>query len=128
MSRGGAESGEVQGNIWGRGGGDNNGGGETRYHSGSIGAGVVKLDEGRGPRPGNIPGGKSRGGGNVSGGSPDTQGEEGIPGHWPCGGDVEGSGGNFKSPVHSLHHDNYGRKSNVSVFTKYVVTKLMSGN
>ena len=23
---------------------------------------------------------------------------------WTCGGDVEGSGGNFKSPAHSLHY------------------------
>ena len=30
-------------------------------------------------------------------------GEEGLPGHWPCGGDVEGSGGDFKSPAHGLH-------------------------
>ena len=24
--------------------------------------------------------------------------------HWHHGGDVEGSGGDFKSPAHSLHH------------------------
>ena len=40
----------------------------------------------------------------MSGGSPDSQGEEGLPGHRPCGGDMEGSGGNSKLPSHSLHH------------------------
>ena len=34
----------------------------------------------------------------------DSQGGEGLPGHWPCGGDVEGSGGDFKLPAHGLHH------------------------
>ena len=38
------------------------------------------------------------------GGSPYPQGEEGLPGHRPRGGDVEGSGGNSKSPFHILHH------------------------
>ena len=37
-------------------------------------------------------------------GDPDSQGEEGLPGHRPCGGDVEGSGGDFKSLAHGLHH------------------------
>ena len=27
-----------------------------------------------------------------------------LPWHWPRGGDVEGSGRNFKFPAHSLHH------------------------
>ena len=31
----------------------------------------------------------------MAGGCPDSQGEEELPGNWPCGGDVEGSGGNF---------------------------------
>ena len=44
------------------------------------------------------------GGGHVAGGSPDPQGEMGLPWHFPCGGDVEGSGGDFKSPAHILHH------------------------
>ena len=30
--------------------------------------------------------------------------EEGLPWYWPRGGDVEGSGGDFKSPAHGLHH------------------------
>ena len=40
----------------------------------------------------------------MEGGGPDSQGKDGLPGHWPCGGDVEGSGGDFKSPAHGLHH------------------------
>ena len=40
----------------------------------------------------------------MAGGSPYPQGEEGLPGHRPRGGGVEGSGGNFKSPFHILHH------------------------
>ena len=40
----------------------------------------------------------------MAGGSPYPQGEEGLPGHRPRGGGVEGSGGDFKSPFHILHH------------------------
>ena len=40
----------------------------------------------------------------MEGGGDDLQGEKGLTGHWPCGGDVEGSGDNFKSTAHSLHH------------------------
>ena len=40
----------------------------------------------------------------MAGGGTDYQGEEGLPGHWPRGGDVEGSGDDFKFPDHSLHH------------------------
>ena len=43
------------------------------------------------------------GGGHVAGSVPDSQGEDGLPGHWPRGSDVEGSGGDFKSPARSLH-------------------------
>ena len=32
------------------------------------------------------------------------KGGEGLTGHRPHGGDVEGSGGDSKSPFHSLHH------------------------
>ena len=38
------------------------------------------------------------------GGGTDSQGEEGLPGNWYRGGDVEDSGGDFKSPAHGLHH------------------------
>ena len=40
----------------------------------------------------------------MAGGDPDSQGGKRLPWHWPCGGDVEGSGGDFKSPDHSLRH------------------------
>ena len=40
----------------------------------------------------------------MAGGGPDSQGEEGPLGHWPWGGDMEGSGGDFKLPAHGLHH------------------------
>ena len=35
------------------------------------------------------------------GGGSDPQWGKGLPWHWNCGGDVEGSGGNFKSPDRS---------------------------
>ena len=38
------------------------------------------------------------------GGGPDTQGGKGLLWHWPRGVGLESSGGNFKSPAHSLHH------------------------
>ena len=38
------------------------------------------------------------------GSGPDPQWERGIPWHWPCGSDVEGSDGDFKSLAHILHH------------------------
>ena len=40
----------------------------------------------------------------MAGGSPYPQGEEGLPGHRPLGGGVEGSGGNSKLPFHILHN------------------------
>ena len=40
----------------------------------------------------------------MAGGSPHPQGESGLPGHRPRGGDVEGSGGDSKLPFHILHH------------------------
>ena len=40
----------------------------------------------------------------MTGGDPDSQGETLLPGHWPRGGDVEGSGSDFKLPAHGLHY------------------------
>ena len=40
----------------------------------------------------------------MTGWGPDPQVEKLLPWNWSCGGDVKGSGGNFKSPSHSLHH------------------------
>ena len=43
----------------------------------------------------------------MAGSSPDSQGGEGLPGHRPCGGDVEGSGGNFNCQLTAsiTYHD-----------------------
>ena len=49
-------------------------------------------------------GGGSGGGNYMTGGSPYPQGGKGLPGHRPCGGDEEGSGGDSKLPFHILHH------------------------
>ena len=40
----------------------------------------------------------------MTGGGSDPQVRRRLPWHWPCGGDVEGSGRNFKLLAHSLHH------------------------
>ena len=40
----------------------------------------------------------------VAGGGTDPQGENGISQYRPSEGGVEGSGGDYKSPAHSLHH------------------------
>ena len=47
--------------------------------------------------------GASIGGFHVAGGGTDTQGDRGILFYRPCGGAVEGSVGDSKSPAHSLH-------------------------
>ena len=62
------------------------------------------MGEGDVTRPYSVKGGATGGGGHMSGGVTDPQGEKGLPWHWPRGGDVEGSGGDFKYPAHSLHH------------------------
>ena len=64
----------------------------------------MHLDEGSGTCPGGVPGVEDSGGSHVADGGNDYKGEEGLPEYWPCGGDVEGSGGDFKSPAHSVHH------------------------
>ena len=46
------------------------------------------LAEVRGTRPDSVQGWRPSGGSNLAGGSPDPQGEEGLPGHRPRGGDV----------------------------------------
>ena len=40
----------------------------------------------------------------MAGAGPDSQEGKGILLNFFCGGDVEGSGGNFKLPDHSIHH------------------------
>ena len=82
-----------------RGGGDDRGQGfygvygvdgvDVTYGGGQLG---------EGGRPGSdiVQGGETGGEGHVSGGGPDYQGKKGLPQNWPCGGDVEGSDGDFK--------------------------------
>ena len=106
MDRDVAEGIEGQGNGWEGGGNNDDGEGEARDVRGAkrYGFGVGQLDEGRGPRPVGVHGGEACGGRDMVGGCTDSQGEKGLPGNWTCGGDVEGSGGDFKYPAHSLHH------------------------
>ena len=82
MDRGSTERGEERGNrgkIGGSPGGHTRGGGE--------------LVEGSGVGADGFSGWRFGQGGDLVGGSPYPQGEEGLPGHRPRGGDVEGSGG-----------------------------------
>ena len=81
--------------------------GEQRDYGRSVRDGTYgggKLDNGHGPSPVGVPGRETDGGGHMAGGGTDPQEEDGLTGHWPRGGDVEGSGGDFKSPAHGLHH------------------------
>ena len=66
--------------------------------------GGIKLGDGGGTCVDGVQGGATGGGGHVAGGGPDYQGKKGLPWNWPHGGDVEGSGGNFKLTAHSLRN------------------------
>ena len=68
------------------------GGGKPGEHKG----GGRKLDKFCGPRKDSIQRWRPSRGSDLAGGSPDSQGEEVIPGHRPRRGDVEGSGGDYK--------------------------------
>ena len=70
---------------------------ERQCGSSELGAGGRACTNG-------ISGGGVGGGIYMAGGSPYPQGEKGLPGHRPCGGDVEGSGGDSKLLFHILHH------------------------
>ena len=87
-------------------GGDDDGEGEAGGVRGVEVAEVKvrQLDKGCGPCPVGVLGGGACRGSDVASGGPDHQGEEGLPGHWPRRGDVEGSGGDYKSLAHGLHH------------------------
>ena len=87
----------MEGPNWTGGGGDGGEQGGDTYRG-------FQLGEGGGTHPDGVWVGVTGGGGHVAGGGTDSQGEKGIPWHWPLGGDVEGSGGDFKLPAHSLHH------------------------
>ena len=66
--------------------------------------GGFQLVEGGGARSEVVLGGVACIGVHVEGGGPYPQGVEILPWNWPRGGYVEVSGGDFKSPAHSLHH------------------------
>ena len=99
---GGVQTGETDGR-------DDNGrtqqdrGGEDGGEKVEDAYGGFQLGEGGGACSDGVHGGTACGGVHMVGGGPDSQGEKGLPWHWACGGDVEGSGGNFKLPAHSLH-------------------------
>ena len=85
----------------GGGGGDNTGkkqGGVYRVYGG------VQLEDGGRSGPDGVQGGATTGGGHIAGSGTDSQGRKVLTWHWPCGGDVEGSGRDFKSPTRGLHH------------------------
>ena len=63
-----------------------------------------QLGEGGGSRSDSVQVGSACGGFQVAGVGPDPQVGKVLMWHWPCGGYVEGSGGNFKPPARSLHH------------------------
>ena len=69
-------------------GGDGGDQGEDAY----VG---FQLGEGGGARSDDVHRGAACGGEHVAGGGSNPQGKKGILWHWPCGGDVEGSGGDF---------------------------------
>ena len=63
-----------------------------------------ELGAGGRASPNGVSGGGVGGGIYMAGGRPYPQGGGGLLGHRPRGGDVEGSGGDSKSPFHILHH------------------------
>ena len=80
------------------------GGGGDVGDQGEYSHGGFQLGEGGGAYSDGVQGGADCGGFHVSGGGPYPQGVKVLPWHWPCGGDVEGSVGYFKSPARILHH------------------------
>ena len=71
-------------------GGDGDDGGQGDYRvygiNGAYGCG--QLGDGGGPDTDGVLGGETGGGGHMAGGGPDSQGEEGLPEHWPRGDDT----------------------------------------
>ena len=78
--------------------------GGYRVEKGEGACGDDELGEGGGTCEGGFQGGADGRGCHVTIDGTDPQGERGIPWYWPCGGDVEGSGGNFKYLDYSFHH------------------------
>ena len=65
---------------------------------------AVSMVEGGEFGAGGLPGGTVGRGCHLEGGVTDPQRERGLPRHWPSGGGVEGSGGDYQLPVHNLNH------------------------
>ena len=64
----------------------------------------------------------------MAGGGTDSQGGKGLPGHCPCGGDVEGSGGdfNFRLTASITFHDFlHGFRAGCGTGTATVEDKLL---
>ena len=101
MAGGGEEGAKGQDNGRDR---DNRGQGDYGVYGINRSYGGGQLGDVGGPIPDGVPVGDTGGGGRVAGGGPDSKGEEVLRGHWPHRDEVEGSGGNFKSPAHGLHH------------------------
>ena len=93
MARGGTARGEGEGSR-----------GKRRGNLEGRKRGSRELGAGSGVDPDGVSGGGFGGGNHMAGGSPYPQGVKGLPGHRPRGVDVEGSGGDSKSPFHILHH------------------------
>ena len=64
-----------------------------------------------------VSGRRTGGGSHLAGRGPHPERERGLPGHRHSGGDVEGRGGDFKSPPHLLHHLPYINKIQNSMLT-----------
>ena len=62
------------------------------------------MGDGDGDCADGVQGGATGIGFHVAGGGSDSQGGGVLLMHWHRGGDVEGSGGDFKPPACSLHH------------------------
>ena len=69
---------------------------KLRHNSLNYITGGGELGEGSGVGTDGLQGWILGRGGDLAGGSPYPQGEEGLPGNRPRGGDVEGSGGDSK--------------------------------
>ena len=105
LARGGAEGGGGKSSGGGSRGKQSTRGG--RYIGGGVDGdqeGADKIGEGGGPGEGGFMRGSDDRRSHVAGGGTDPQGENGISQYRPSEGGVEGSGGDYKSPAHSLHH------------------------
>ena len=94
---------EVQKGKGVEGGGDDDGEGEDARERQDLGGTRRdrggQLDDVGEPRPVKFPGREAGVGSHMAGGGLDSQGDDGLPGHWSCRCDVEVNGGNFKISI-----------------------------